>query len=176
MLLPFRAAIEAGARAVMTAHVRVAGLDDVPATLSKAAIDGLLRGELGFTGVVVTDALEMRAVSATVGVEEGAVRALEARRRALPRSRPRRGAGAGRRGRGGALGPSRRGAASRGRGRVAELGRPLGGLDAAPVGSAWTPRGALLSEGKVTLARPPLVVELEPESSIAARKREPRAR
>ena len=78
MLLPFRAAIEAGAQAVMTAHVRVAGLDDVPATLSKAAIDGLLRGELGFTGVVVTDALEMRAVSATVGVEEGAVRALEA--------------------------------------------------------------------------------------------------
>ena len=77
-LLPFRAAVEAGVRAVMTAHIRVPALDDAPATLSRALLDGLLRGELGFEGAIVTDALEMRAVSATVGVEEGAVRSLTA--------------------------------------------------------------------------------------------------
>ncbi|HKF14283.1 MAG TPA: glycoside hydrolase family 3 N-terminal domain-containing protein, partial [Gaiellaceae bacterium] len=66
-LLPFRAAVEAGARALMTAHIRVAGLDDAPATLSSAVIGGLIRDDLGFEGAVVTDALEMRAVAATVG-------------------------------------------------------------------------------------------------------------
>jgi beta-N-acetylhexosaminidase len=78
MLLPFRAAIEAGVRAVMTAHVRVLGLDGAPATLSRPILTGLLREDLGFEGLIVTDALEMRAISATVGLEEGAVRALEA--------------------------------------------------------------------------------------------------
>jgi beta-N-acetylhexosaminidase len=78
MLRPFRAAIEAGVRAVMTAHVRISGLDDAPATISREAIAGLLRRELGFEGLVITDALEMRAISGTVGAEEGAVLALEA--------------------------------------------------------------------------------------------------
>jgi beta-N-acetylhexosaminidase len=77
-LEPFRAAIRAGVRSIMTAHVRVPALDDAPATLSRAAVQGLLREQLGFDGVVVADALEMKAVSATVGVEEGAVRALAA--------------------------------------------------------------------------------------------------
>jgi beta-N-acetylhexosaminidase len=171
MLLPFRAAIEAGVRAVMTAHVRVAGLDDVPATLSKAAIDGLLRGELGFTGVVVTDALEMRAVSATVGVREGAVRALEAGADALCLghdllAEPVQAAVV-EAVRSGRLDEARlREAAAR----VAELGRPPGGAqEAAPRGIGLdAARRALLSEGKVALARPALVVELEPESSIAA--------
>jgi beta-N-acetylhexosaminidase len=77
-LIPFRAAIAADVRAIMTAHVRFPALDDAPATLSRAILEDLLRGELGFAGTVVTDALEMRAVSGTVGIEEGAVRALEA--------------------------------------------------------------------------------------------------
>ena len=75
-LAPFRAAIAAGARAIMTAHLVVPAVDAAPATLSRAQLTGLLREELGFTGVVVTDALEMKAVSATVGMEEGAVLAL----------------------------------------------------------------------------------------------------
>ena len=77
-LLPFRAAIGAGVRAVMTGHLRVPALDELPATLSRRILTGLLREELGFEGLVVTDALEMRAISAGVGVEEGAVLALAA--------------------------------------------------------------------------------------------------
>ena len=77
-LLPFRAAIEAGVTAIMTAHIRVRGVGNEPATLSPALLGDLLRGELGFTGVAVTDALEMKAISATVGVEHGAVQALAA--------------------------------------------------------------------------------------------------
>ncbi len=77
-LLPFRAAIAAGVRCVMTAHVRVPALDDVPATLSRRILAGLLREELGFDGVVVTDGLEMRAVSGTVGLADGAVLAVAA--------------------------------------------------------------------------------------------------
>ncbi len=77
-LVPFRAAIAAGVQAVMTAHLLVPALDDVPATLSRRILTGLLREELGFGGLVITDALEMRAISAGIGVEEGAVRAIEA--------------------------------------------------------------------------------------------------
>ncbi len=77
-LAPFRAAIQAGVKSVMTAHVRVPALDDEQATLSPRILRQLLREELGFAGVAITDALEMKAVSATVGVEEGAVRALDA--------------------------------------------------------------------------------------------------
>jgi beta-N-acetylhexosaminidase len=75
-LLPFRAAIAAGTRAVMPGHLLVPDLDDAPASLSEPILSGLLRGELGFEGVIVTDALEMGAVSSTYGVEEAAVRAL----------------------------------------------------------------------------------------------------
>jgi beta-N-acetylhexosaminidase len=77
-LLPFRAAVEAGVQTIMTAHVVVPELGDAPATLNPRIVTGLLREELGFEGVVVADALEMRAVSATVGVEAAAVRALRA--------------------------------------------------------------------------------------------------
>ena len=77
-LEPFRAAIAAGVRAVMTAHIVVRSSGDTPATMSREILDDLLRGELGFDGVVVTDALEMKAISDTVGVEEGAVRAIAA--------------------------------------------------------------------------------------------------
>jgi beta-N-acetylhexosaminidase len=74
---PFRAAIGAGTRAVMTGHLLVPSLDaDNLATVSHAITTGLLRGELGFSGTIVTDALEMKAVSGTVGMVEGYVRAL----------------------------------------------------------------------------------------------------
>lgn len=60
---PFQAAIAAGVKGVMTGHLRVRGLTgDLPATLSHPALTGLLREKLGFRGVIVTDALEMRAV------------------------------------------------------------------------------------------------------------------
>lgn len=78
-LIPFRAAIEAGAPAVMVAHLLVQELDDtLPASLSPTLVDGLLRGELGFDGVVFTDDLTMGAISNTYGMGEAAVLALEA--------------------------------------------------------------------------------------------------
>ena len=76
-LAPFRAAVEAGVRCVMTAHVVFAAYDAAPATLSPVLL-GLLRDDLGFQGVVITDALDMNAISATVGHGEGAVRAMAA--------------------------------------------------------------------------------------------------
>jgi beta-N-acetylhexosaminidase len=78
-LPPFVAAIGAGVRAVMPGHLRVPGLTgDLPASLSAAALTGLLRGELGFTGVIISDALEMQAVSGPFGLPEAAVRAVAA--------------------------------------------------------------------------------------------------
>jgi beta-N-acetylhexosaminidase len=78
-LLPFRAAIEAGTRSIMTAHVRVPVLTGTaPATLSAAALTELLRGELGYDGVVVSDALDMHAISRSVGLGGGAVLSLAA--------------------------------------------------------------------------------------------------
>jgi beta-N-acetylhexosaminidase len=172
MLGPFRAAIEAGTRAVMTAHIQVSGLDDAPSTLSDAVVRRLLRGELRFTGIVVTDALEMRAVSATVGAEEGAVRALAAGADALclghdlaPESVHAAVVAAVRAGR---LTEERVGEAAS---RVAELGRFVGAPDpdAAPRGIGLdAARRALECQGEVALTRPPLVVELSPEASIAA--------
>lgn len=61
----FAAAVEAGTRLVMTAHAALPALHagaDLPATLSPRVLQGLLRGELGFNGVIVTDALDMRSV------------------------------------------------------------------------------------------------------------------
>ncbi len=63
-LRPFRAAVEAGVASIMTAHVLVRELDDrLPATLSPIVIEGLLRRDLGFDGVIVSDDLEMRALA-----------------------------------------------------------------------------------------------------------------
>jgi beta-N-acetylhexosaminidase len=75
-LAPFRAAVAAGVATVMTGHLLVPGFGDVPATLNPALITGLLRGDLGFDGVVISDALEMGAIAGTVGLGEGAVLAL----------------------------------------------------------------------------------------------------
>jgi beta-N-acetylhexosaminidase len=76
-LAPFRTVVEAGVRCVMTAHVVFPAYDAQPASLSPVLL-GLLRRDLGFDGVVITDALDMNAISAGVGHAEGAVRALAA--------------------------------------------------------------------------------------------------
>jgi len=75
---PFRAAIAAGVRAVMSAHIVVPSTDSLPGTISKKVMTGLLRGELGFDGLAVSDGLEMRAIAGGVGIEEGTVLALAA--------------------------------------------------------------------------------------------------
>jgi len=78
-LPPFVACIDAGVEAVMTAHLMLPALDpERPATLSKAVLTDLLRGQLGFEGLVVTDALVMEAISQRYGAGEAAVLALEA--------------------------------------------------------------------------------------------------
>jgi beta-N-acetylhexosaminidase len=78
-LVPFRAAIAAGSRAVMSAHILVPALDpDRPATLSRRILTGLLREELGYDGLIVTDGMEMQAISATYGIERGSVLAIAA--------------------------------------------------------------------------------------------------
>ena len=77
-LPPFRALIDAGVPAVMSAHVVYPALDDLPATLSKPVLTGLLRRELGFGGVVVTDALNMRAITGRYSPGEAALRSVQA--------------------------------------------------------------------------------------------------
>lgn len=77
----FRAGIAAGADAIMTAHIQLPALDSGefrPATLSRPIITGLLRDELKFTGLVVTDAMTMDAVSRRLTPGEAAVRAVQA--------------------------------------------------------------------------------------------------
>ncbi len=77
-LVPFRAAIDAGVTAVMTAHLALTCLDgagSVPATLAPAVVSGVLRDSLGFAGIVVTDALSMGAIVNGYGAGESAVRA-----------------------------------------------------------------------------------------------------
>jgi beta-N-acetylhexosaminidase len=174
-LLPFRAAIDAGVRCVMTAHIRVPRLGEAPATLNREILRGLLRGDLRFFGLVMTDALEMRAVSATVGVEEGAVLALSAgadalclgrdlppgsvqralvdavRARRLDEERLREAAGR--------VSQTARWASRAGPDRLAS--REVGAAAA---------RRALAIDGRVALTRAPLVIELSPTPSIAAGK------
>ena len=79
-LVPFRAAIQAGVDSVMTGHIAVPALapPEIPATLSPAILTGLLRSELGFKGLVITDALGMGAIVNGFGAGDAAVRALEA--------------------------------------------------------------------------------------------------
>jgi len=175
-LLPFRAAIDADVYSIMTAHIRVVSLGDEPATTSRAVLHRLLREELGFIGMVMTDALEMRAISATVGVEEGAVRALQAGADAL------------------CLGHDLGEDAVRGISRAIVDAVRSGRLDEARLEQAaervrlngdWAShpprqdrsehdfgaiaaRRALRCEGDAVLSRPPLVVELRPEPGIAA--------
>jgi len=78
-LRPFEAAIEAGSLTIMTSHILVPQVDaDNPATLSRVILQGILREELGYAGLIVTDALDMKGASGVVGIPEAAVRALDA--------------------------------------------------------------------------------------------------
>lgn len=78
-LMPFRAAVAVGTKAVMSAHIVVPAIDpDRPGTLSRAVLTGLLREELGYEGLIVTDGIEMRAVADAYGIERGTVLALAA--------------------------------------------------------------------------------------------------
>ena len=174
-LLPFRAAIDAGVQGVMAGHLLVPALDDAPATLSRPILSGLLRAELGFDGLIVTDALEMAAVSATVGLEEAAVRALIAgadslglghdlHEEAVERVHAAIVAAV----RAGRLTHERLADAAD---RVAALGRwaapTSAGAPDRTVG-AEAARRALLVSGDVAIAGPILVLELVPEANLAA--------
>ncbi|WP_345761849.1 beta-N-acetylhexosaminidase [Diaminobutyricibacter sp. McL0608] len=78
-LKPFAAVIAAGARTIMTSHILLPQIDpENPATLSAAVLQGLLRDELGFDGVIISDALDMKGASGDVGIPEAAVLALAA--------------------------------------------------------------------------------------------------
>jgi beta-N-acetylhexosaminidase len=172
-LPPFAAAVDAGVCAVMTAHIRFPAVDEQPATISGPLI-GLLRTELGFDGVVMTDALEMRAIAGTVGLEEGAVQAVAAGADALclgaerspeevARVREALVAAV----RDGRLAEERLHEAAR---RIAELAdwasspRPGHDLES----GAEAARRALRVEGDLSLPAAPVVVELWPEATIAA--------
>jgi beta-N-acetylhexosaminidase len=171
-LPPFEAAVEAGARAVMTAHVRFPTLDEEPATTSACWI-GLLRSELGFHGMVMTDALEMQGAGGPAGIGESAVRALAAGADALCLGAdlsPRQVLGA----RDAIVEAVRAGRLEEERvheaaGRVAELAawvspRPFLDREA----GAEAARRALRVEGDPSLGDDPLVVELWPDPTIAA--------
>ena len=78
-LVPFKAAIGSDVAMIMTGHVQVTSLDaERPATLSRAIVHDLLRGELGYRGLVATDDLDMRAIAGTYGIGEAVVRAVGA--------------------------------------------------------------------------------------------------
>ncbi len=78
-LPPFAAAIAAGVDSVMSAHLQIPALDpDYPATLSRQVLTELLRQQMGFEGLVVTDALVMEAIAKRYGPNETPVMALEA--------------------------------------------------------------------------------------------------
>ena len=76
---PFRDAVEYGVPAVMTAHILYPQLDpEAPATLSVPILQGLLRDDLGFQGIVISDAIEMRALSDKYGPVDIVKKAIEA--------------------------------------------------------------------------------------------------
>lgn len=79
-MLPFKAGIEAGVPLVMTAHIAVPAVTgtELPSTLSSVVLQDKLRGELGFDGVIISDALEMGAIARQFPVPEACVLALEA--------------------------------------------------------------------------------------------------
>jgi beta-N-acetylhexosaminidase len=77
--VPFKAAIESDAEAVMVAHILFPRIDpDAPASFSKVIIGDHLRGRLGYNGVVITDDLTMGAIVKNYGIAEAAVRSVEA--------------------------------------------------------------------------------------------------
>jgi beta-N-acetylhexosaminidase len=175
-LLPFRAAVEAGVAAIMTAHILAPALDSVPATVSEEVVTGLLRRELGFDGAIVSDALEMKAISAHVGIEEGAVRALAAGVDALCIGHD-VDDGLVERVHGALLeavssGRLRRERLEEAAAAVTRLGRftavPASSGEPDPAIGAEAARRAIRVRGNVALDGSPLVVELEPPPMVAA--------
>jgi beta-N-acetylhexosaminidase len=78
-LVPFRAAIAADVASIMTAHILIPALDgERPATLSPAIVEGLLRQKLGYAGLVLSDDLEMKAISGRYGHSDATVQAIAA--------------------------------------------------------------------------------------------------
>lgn len=79
-LVPFREAISAGTDSIMSAHIALPALDPsgVPATISKPVLTGLLRKDMAFKGIIVTDAMDMKALAQQFGPGEVSVRAVEA--------------------------------------------------------------------------------------------------
>jgi len=80
-LVPFRAAISAGASSIMTGHLNVPSLEpdpNTPATLSQNILTGLLRDEMGYQGLIVTDAMDMGGITVRYAPGEAAVRAIVA--------------------------------------------------------------------------------------------------
>jgi beta-N-acetylhexosaminidase len=79
-LVPFRAAVNGGVGAIMSFHGAMPALDssDVPGTLSPKVLTGLLRGELGFKGLIISDAMDMRGVLDLFGADEAVKRAIAA--------------------------------------------------------------------------------------------------
>ena len=165
-LEPFRAAIAAGVQTIMTAHVRV---DELPATVDPRIVTELLRGELGFEGVVMADALEMKGVSAVLGVEQAAVRALRAgcdalcvghdlHEEAVEQILAALAA---------SIDESRLREAAERVARLAAWARPTASV-ADRTGAAAAARRALQVEGDVSLDHAPRIVELRPVANIAA--------
>ena len=77
-LIPFKEAVAEGIPAITIAHIVVEGVDSVPATMSERIVTGILRKDMGFSGLVISDCMEMNAISKTYGIEEGCIRAVKA--------------------------------------------------------------------------------------------------
>ena len=79
-MIPFKAGIKAGAKRIMTAHIAAPNVsgDDLPATLSPVILQDKLRGELGFDGVIVTDAMDMGAITKQFSNTEAAIKSIQA--------------------------------------------------------------------------------------------------
>jgi len=79
-MIPFKAGIKAGAQMIMTAHIAAPNVsgDDLPATLSSVILQDKLRGELGFDGVIVTDAMDMGAITKQFSNTEAAIKSIQA--------------------------------------------------------------------------------------------------
>jgi len=167
-LPPFRAAIAAGVQSVMTAHVRVPALGDDPATVNPSVL-ALLRDQLGYDGLVIADALEMKGLSETVGVEDGAIRSLIAGVDALivgrdlgvdAVTRVRQAIAA-------RVPEERRAEAAARVRRVARWASPRA-ADPDPALGLEAARRALRIEGDLSVDGPVEIVELRPDANIAA--------
>jgi beta-N-acetylhexosaminidase len=77
-LIPFQAAIRAKVPTIMTAHVVYPQLDSLPATLSKKILEGILRKKMKFTGVLMSDDMEMSAIAGNMDIPQASVEAIKA--------------------------------------------------------------------------------------------------